>query len=394
MFRRDATRSGHFCSLAAVVAAAVCSRRCSGCGSDGEPAAALAAARRTERRGDLAPQRRPPVEPRRRRQGRGAELRTGATALRRRAATRPGTHPLRPQPGARLRRPGQAAPGRGKPGRPRHACKAPPSTSPATPAPTACSPSGSAPAAATRPPPGRRSTTTNCRPASTGWWSRSPSTTARLPLPRGDQLSDPLPLRTGHPCRGGKVSSAKAAPSTELSFGARRSAVEDDAVAAESGRQVAEARRRGPRGCARHVADQGQALQPDPFDLVEARGSRTGMPFRDRLADDVDLAQRDRRRCRRVRAVVEVEAERVGGQLPADDRPRPAGGPSASARPRKSGRCRLACGRRRPRSRASRRRAGSRRPGRARRARARPRSRSPTTTASGTRAGSRLRSTT
>ena len=79
---------------------------------------------------------------------------------------------------------------------------------------TASSPSGSAPPAATRPRPGRRSTTTTCRPASTAWSSTSPRTTARRP-PFHDvtnfQILQQARAPRPKPCPKGKVSSAKAA---------------------------------------------------------------------------------------------------------------------------------------------------------------------------------------
>ena len=133
------------------------------------------APRRTERRDRLPPQRRPPDEPGGGRQGQGPQLHPGAAPFRRRTAARRGKHPLRPQPRARLRRPGQTADAPRKARSAAAGWSAPPSTSRSTRAPTACSPSGSAPAAATRRRPGPRSTTTTCGPASTGWSSPSPS---------------------------------------------------------------------------------------------------------------------------------------------------------------------------------------------------------------------------
>ena len=129
----------------------------------------------------LAAQRRPPDQPRGRRQGRGPQLPPRSPALRRRTAARRGPHPLRPQPRPRLRRPGETAAGDQQPARQR-----PPGRRllrlPAV--------LGAERRArrtdrrrrqllARRP--GRRSTTTTCRRASTASSSTWPRTTAPPP---------------------------------------------------------------------------------------------------------------------------------------------------------------------------------------------------------------------
>ena len=127
-----------------------------------------------------------------RRQGRRRKLRARPAPLRRRTAARRGQHPLQPQPRARLRRPGQAAESDRTARSATDAWSAPPSTTPTTPAPTGSSATGSAPPAATRRRPGRRSSTATCGPASTGW-SSTLATQRRLDhaLPRRHQLPDP-----------------------------------------------------------------------------------------------------------------------------------------------------------------------------------------------------------
>ena len=138
----------------------------------------------------------------------------GPAPLRRRTAARRGAHPLRPQPRARLRRPGQTAAGDESP-----VGKWPPGRrllrlSPATRGPTACWPkrigaSGSYSAGDAA---GDLLPRTS-RPASTGWSSPWPATTARpLPTTRSPtSRSCRAPGTVRAQCKGGKVSSAKAA---------------------------------------------------------------------------------------------------------------------------------------------------------------------------------------